>query len=221
MTGRMLWFWIGVVVWGIGGASGVAAQSSVGGVVVSRGDSARPVRDVELTIDEPDRVTRTDALGRFRLADVPPGRHYLRARRLGFESLLQQVVVVEGRELTVRIVLRPSAQPMATMQIAGKAITYPARLAEPYGRVSRAWGHFFTREQIDSLVPLDLQSLLMRVPGVHVKDSKSLEFVRCRVEGHVQVWVDGTRAWSSSPSVRQTAHGGIGADKERWRHYSQ
>jgi hypothetical protein len=153
---------------------------------------------VEVTLDRPDRTTRTDSLGRFSFGAVLPGEHFLRARRLGFETIVEKLVVRDGQQLTVRLPMRTSAQPMATMLVAGKRVEYPARLAEPYARLSRATGHFFTREQIDSLFPLDLQSLLMRVPGVRVKDSRSLEFVRCRVEGHIQVWVDGTRLTSYS-----------------------
>lgn len=202
MRRRMHCLMIGLAVMLLGDGRAAAAQSAVSGIVVAVGDSARPLRDVELTLDRPDRVMRSDSLGRFRFVDVVVGDHYLRARRLGLETVLQPVTAVEGREQTLRLAMRPSAQAMATIQVAGKAVTYPARLAEPYSRVSRATGTFFTREQIDSLFPLDLQSLLMRVPGVHVKDSKSFEFVRCRLEGHVQVWVDGTRLTSYSTGNR-------------------
>ena len=178
-------------------AGALGAQSAtITGRAYARLDSTRGVPEVELTLDRPDRATRTDSAGRFTFATVTAGTHFLRARRLGFESVGERVTVVDGQPLQVRLAMRPSAQAMATMRVAGKRIDYPARLAGPYARLSRATGHFFTREQIDSLFPLDLQTLLMQVPGVHVKDSRSLEFVRCRVEGHIQVWVDGTRLTS-------------------------
>ena len=121
-----------------------------------------------------------------------------RARRLGFESVVEQRTISDGQPRQIRRALRSSAPPMATLRVAGKRVDDPARVAEPYTRLARATGHCFTREQIDRLFPLDVASLLMRVPGVRVKDRRSLEFVRCRVEGHIQVWVEGTRRTSYS-----------------------
>lgn len=197
---RMQWLVCASLTW----ACALGAQSTtVVGRAYMRGDSTRGVPEVELTLDRPDRAVRTDSLGRFSFGAVTPGPHFLRARRLGFESVVERLTVSDGQPLQIRLAMRPSAQPMATMLVAGKRVDYPARLAEPYARLSRATGHFFTREQIDSLFPLDLQSLLMWVPGVRVKDSRSLEFVRCRVEGHIQVWVDGTRLTSYSSGRTQ------------------
>ena len=192
---RIQWMVCASLAW----ACALGAQSAtIAGRAYVRGDSTRGVPEVEVTLDRLDRAVRTDALGRFTFGAVTPGSHFLRARRLGFESVVEKFTISDGQPLQIRLAMRPSAQPMATMLVAGKRLDYPARLAEPYPRLARATGHYFTREQIDSLFPLDLQSLLMRVPGVRVTDRRSLAFVRCRLEGHIQVWVDGTRRTSYS-----------------------
>lgn len=86
---------------------------------------------------------------------------------------------------------RPKGQALSTITVEGKRITYPARLDGAYQRLAKGWGSYFTREQIDSLNPLDVSSLLMRLPGV--RTNNGVEFVRCYHDAHVQVWVDGTR----------------------------
>jgi hypothetical protein len=49
---------------------------------------------------------------------------------------------------------------MATIQVAGKAVTYPARLAEPYFFDCPARRAFFLppEQSLTGLFPLDLQS---------------------------------------------------------------
>ena len=86
---------------------------------------------------------------------------------------------------------RPKGQALSTITVEGKRVTYPARLDGAYQRMAKGWGSYFTREQIDSLNPQDLTSLLMRLPGV--RTNNGVEFVRCYHDAHVQVWVDGTR----------------------------
>ena len=105
-------------------ACALGAQSAtIAGRAYPRGDSTRGVSEVELTLDRPDRpdrAVRTDSLGRFTFVAVTPGAHFLRARRLGFESVVERFTVSDGQPLQVRLAMRPSAQPMATMLVAGK-----------------------------------------------------------------------------------------------------
>ena len=174
----------------------VRAQSStVTGTVRALGDSARRLRDVEIILEPGDRTARTDSLGVYRIVGVPVGTYRMQLRRLGYESALRTLDVVANRDEPLNVELRASAQPLATVTIAGRPVTYPARYAEAYTRAARGAGHYWTREQIDSLFPLDVESMLMRVPGVHVNNA--IEFVRCRGVGQrIQVWVDGKR-WTN------------------------
>ncbi len=179
-----------------------AQTAAIVGTVHAFGDSVRRLRDVDVALDPTKRQTRTDSLGAFRFAGVAAGEYRVRVRRVGFEAIVMKVVVVADGEVAVNIAMKSSAQAMATMTISGKRIDYPVRLAEAYTRVRRSTGYFVTREQIDSVFPLDVNSLLMRMPGVRVTGNNRIEFARCRHDGHIHVWVDGARWTRYSSGVR-------------------
>lgn len=166
------------------------------GHVHARGDSTASVPNVEVTLEPGGHLTRSDSTGRFVIRDVAAGEHILRLRRLGFEPASQRLLITAGTTRAFDVGLRTTAEPMATITILGREVNYPARLQEPYVRASRGTGKYFMREQIDSLFPQDVQSLLMRVPGVHVSGRGDVEFARCReisANQRIQVYVDGTR----------------------------
>ena len=177
---------------GLGRAAPAQTATIVGTVHVS-GDSVRRLRAVDVLLDPTDRRTRTDSLGEFRFVGVDPGEYRVRVRRIGFEAVVTKVVVVANREVAVSVAMVSSAQAIATMTIAGKRIDYPVRLTEAYARMRRSTGYFFTREQIDSQFPLDVNALLMRTPGVRVTGNGEFEFARCNTGKNIHVWVDGTR----------------------------
>ena len=176
--------------------------ATIVGAVHVFGDSLGHLRDVDVVLDPTDRQTRTDSVGGFRFAGVAVGEYLLRVRRVGFDAIAMKVVVVADGEVAVNIARKSSAQAMATMTISGKRIDYPVRLTEAYTRVRRSTGYFVTREQIDSVFPLDVNSLLMRTPGVRVTGNNRIEFARCRHDGHIHVWVDGARWTRYSSGVR-------------------
>jgi Carboxypeptidase regulatory-like domain/TonB-dependent Receptor Plug Domain len=180
----------------------LVAQGSLVGVVVMSGDSVRGIADVLVTLSPSDRTVRTDSSGAFRFAEVPGGPYLVSFRKLGFEEAFRTVVAAGSKEAALRVVLTPYAQQLAAVMVSGRRVTYPVRLRDPYLRMSRSAGSFFTREQIDSLFPLDVSSLLVRVPGIRVR-SGAIEFARCTELGtnsqRVQVWVDGHR-WTNYSS---------------------
>jgi len=184
----------------VAGAKVAAQPSVISGRVHVSGDTARPVIDAELTLLPGLRIVRSDSTGGFRFTDVRPGTYTLRARRVGFEVFTQEVSVLANQErLTVGIPMRIGAQILAQVTVSGRPVMFPARLAEPYARVARGRGAFFTRELIDSLQPWDISSLLQRVAGVRVND-RVIKVARCAgggansgSDGPIQVYVDGVR----------------------------
>ena len=185
------------------GPAAQAQTAAIVGTVHVFGDSVRRLRDVAVVLDPIDRQTRTDSVGGFRFDGVAAGEYRLRVRRVGFEAIVMKVVAVADGEVPVNVAMKSSAQALATMTIAGKRIDYPVRLMEAYTRMRRNTGYFVTREQIDSLFPRDVSSLLMRIPSVRVIGNGGFEFARCDTDRHIQVWVDGTR-WTKYYS-RDTA----------------
>ncbi len=183
-------------------AAPLRAQAPAGvlsGVVRVQGQDSTHLPDVAITLTPSHRAARTDSAGSFRFVSLPAGDYLLTARRLGYDALYKTFRVSGNLETSIRISMVPIAQRMATITVSGKKVTYPVRLSEPYQRLQRGVGHFITREQIDSLFPLDVASLLQRVPGVRVK-ANTIEFARCTELGSnnqkVQVWVDGQR-WTN------------------------
>lgn len=176
-----------------------AQAGAVVGAVHAQGPDSTGLRDVVVTLTPSDREARTDSSGVFRFATLPAGDYLMSARRLGYDVVFRTFHVAADRETAVRVAMIPLVQRMATITVSGHRVTYPARLEEPYKRAARGVGHFITREQIDSLGPVDLTAVLMRVPGVRAKWNV-VEFARCTELGRnnqkVQVWVDGQR-WTN------------------------
>lgn len=185
----------------------VAQSGAVLGSVRVLGVDSTRLSDVVVTLTPSDRSARTDSLGQFRFATLQSGDYLLTARRLGYDAVYKTFHVSGDGNVSLRIAMSPIAQRMATITVSGRKITYPVRLSEPYQRLARGTGHFVTREQIDSLFPLDVGALLLRVPGIKVT-SRSVEFARCDELGgnnqKVQVWVDGQRwtNYSLGPGLR-------------------
>ena len=60
--------------------------------------SRRPVAQAEVTLRGTSRRTSTDLNGRFTLRSLPPGRYTVLVRRLGYEALVHEGVVVAAAE---------------------------------------------------------------------------------------------------------------------------
>lgn len=175
---------------------GVAQPLSIRGRVHVSGDSLRPVADAEVAVLPGLRTVRTDSAGAFHLRGLNAGLYTLRVRRVGFGVFAKEVSIRRGSDTTsLDIPLQMGSRILAEVVVSGHRVMYPARLAEPYARVSRGRGKFFTRELIDSLQPWDVSSLLQQVPGVG-----SSGVTRCQNHGatpgqpgNLHVFVDGVR----------------------------
>lgn len=179
----------------------VSAQAaSVAGRAYVAGDTMRVIADAEVALLPGLRIVRTDSSGAFRIFGVRPGMYTVRVRRVGFEVFAQEVTIKPGLEPPfVNAAMAVNAQLLAEVVVSGQRLIFPARLSEPYSRVVRGRGAFFTRELIDSLQPLDVSSLLARLPGVRVNDRR-IDIARCMnqgsgpgLNGNLHVFVDGVR----------------------------
>ncbi len=205
------WVW-GVVVLLSGSARAFAQPATVSGRIFVAGDSTRGVADAEVTLRPGLRMVRSDSLGNFRFAGVNRGTYTVRVRRVGFEVSMRDVVVGgEQSPVPLDIPLLSGAQVLAEVVISGERVLYPARLSEPYTRVARGRGAFFTRELIDSLQPWDPFSLLGRLPGIRVRD-RGVSVARCDnhgaspgMPGNLHVFVDGILQTSYNGFLRRSA----------------
>ena len=92
-----------------------AAQAVVPGCTVRgrvvRADTGAPLRDVDITIDETTKKTRSDLDGHFELGGLAPDRHTLEARLEGFASQAHEVdLASECGQASVLFELAPLAK---------------------------------------------------------------------------------------------------------------
>jgi TonB family protein len=141
----------------------------------------------------------TDDDGRFLLRSIPLGDVRLTVRRLGFAPYeVLTTITRPGVARTITITLTQLPQRIAGVEVQGKRQNYTGPMADFYHRLdSKArGGHFFTREQIDSIRPQRTTDLLRRVPGLHfVPYGQTENVIRSRDSRcSPLIWIDGTPA---------------------------
>jgi len=142
-------------------------------------------------------------VGRYRLVGLVPGPHVLQVRLMGYLKKTLQVNLQQGRLSQLDISLDRFPNALTEVRIEGQRRRVPPRYEDVYRRMKVASGKFFTREDIDRFNPLDVQSLLMQAPTVHVNRS-GITFARCNGAAAtggsglggspgVQIWIVGNR----------------------------
>jgi TonB-dependent starch-binding outer membrane protein SusC len=96
-------------------ATPAAAQEGTITGQVTDGRSLAPLVSAQVFVAESSLGTLTGSNGRFTISNVTPGTYELRARRIGYESVVQTVVVAAGQTVTVDFQL--SAEVLALDQI--------------------------------------------------------------------------------------------------------
>lgn len=185
-------------------ARALGAQAVVLGRVVADSGGA-PLPAAEISVAALGRSVRSDAMGGFRLGDVPAGVHTLVVRHVGFRQLELAVALADGDSLEVDVALSTSAQSLPTVAVAAGG---PAsrKLAGFEERRARGFGAFLTREEIVQRDEPRLSQLLRRLlPGIRLaplptggfailggRFSGTLERASPR-DCHMTVYVDGVR----------------------------
>jgi hypothetical protein len=143
--------------------------------------------------------TMTDTGGRFVLPGLPYGNIAVNIRRLGFEPRDTSLVLVDGREDSLYVVLVGIPQELAG--ITTEAETRARRwLAEFHRRRQGNAGTFLDRQEIEKRQVQRLSDLMRRLPGVRIGSDRSgrpqLRMGRA-VGGRdcpPDFWIDGVRA---------------------------
>ncbi len=116
------------------------------GTVVS--DSAKtPVPGAEVLIPSISARVVTDSLGRFRIADVAPGRRGLRVNRLGYAPLRTAVEFSAGDTVEMEIGLSVSTEEMTAIEIV-EAQNRSRRLFDFERRRATGTGEYLTADEI-------------------------------------------------------------------------
>ena len=180
-----------------------ASAQSVGAISGTIKDSAgTPIPGVEVVLLQRHGAVYTDSLGVFHLIDIPAGHRELHFRRLGFAPKSMDAEIPDGQTLALSVVLEASATVLDGMTI--EELTRRRQvLADFYDRMSRGFGHFVTREQIEKRNPMNLSDMMRMIPGARIvpvrgTGQSTLRFNRAQMgrDCPPQYWVDGVKTWN-------------------------
>jgi hypothetical protein len=159
-----------------------------------------------------DIQARTDGWGHYDLRGLRLGSHTVVVRAIGYARLTQSLDVLLPGKMHMDLSMMRVPHMLTTMVIQGRALRVPHGFEEIYRRGMRGWGKFFTREQIDSLNPLDLKTMLATIPGVYPND-RGVYFARCPAYWSPQLWIDGQRV----TRFAKIQHPGDGPDPDPYQ----
>jgi len=148
-----------------------AARTAVVGVV--RDSAGTPVPGASVDVDGAGRWAPVAPDGAFRLPDLAPGEHTVRARALGYAEESARVRVEAGAEpradVRVEIVLRLAPTALDTVRTRAAAPVAPERRYGPSefeARRRSGRGTFLTRAEFADRAPTRISELLLRIPGL-------------------------------------------------------
>lgn len=98
---------------------------------------------------------------------------------------------MDADSLLMEISLKRLPHLLSTVTVQGRSWRVPRGFEEVYRRGARGVGTFIWREQIDSLNPMDLKTLLNMVPSTNAND-RGVWFSQCG-NRRPEMWVDGHR----------------------------
>ena len=183
-------------------ASSAFAQSvgAISGTV--RDSGGKPIPGVEVVLLQRPGAVYSDSLGVFRFASIPAGKRELHFRRLGFSPKSVDAEIPENNTLKIAVVLEVTATEIEGMTVE-EATRRRQLLSEFYDRMSRGFGHFVTREQIEKRNPMQLSDMMRTIPGARVvplrgTSASTLRFNRATGgrDCPPQYYVDGVKTWN-------------------------
>ncbi len=176
-----------------------AALGTITGTVTESWED-KPLANVTVTLRGTTLAATTDAQGRFRLVNVPPGQHTVQFAVPGYtRSAVGDVLVAPGQASPVDISLRPEFQDMEEYVVTApelEASSTAQLLAER--RDSVAMLDVIGAEQFARVGASDAADIVSRVPGVTVSDGKT-PVVRGLNERYVGVTLNGAEVPSPDP----------------------
>lgn len=152
-------------------------------LLVQVGDTAvNPLVGAEVVIATEGILERVNATGALRVVQMRPGRHVVSARKLGYRSESQLVVLKPGETKSVSFFLAPTVTTLGALIVRGdRGPELRGRLAEFEQRRNRGIGMFVTRDEIEKRNPLQTSEMLRRFPSLYVIPKGGMEYeVRTR-----------------------------------------
>lgn len=165
--------------------------------------SGDAIPEVVVNVPGVGRTTKTDADGRFSLAELLPGRHEVSFSHLGYIQRQESISVQGGHATNVQVVLAVEAIPLKAIEVEVDRRDNSLQTVGFYEREEDGWGDFLDREDIENWNPVQLTAALMRFPGVEIVPNPEmpsrgfLAFRRMGSECFPSVYLDGVRIGDS------------------------
>lgn len=144
------------------------AQSVVGIVVDSL--TSEPIPAVWVILNNADPVM-TGHDGRFRITNAQwlSNRNVLEFRRIGYRPARRHLAPTnDSSELSVHVVLQPTAIHMEPVVVDGVQIRVPAKLAGFYRRREFGRGEYLTAAEIERIPAVGIVDVLRQLPGLEL-----------------------------------------------------
>jgi hypothetical protein len=180
-------------------AAASAQKSMLIGVVRRDSAGGAPVAGVQVELPKLKQRVRTNAEGGFRL-ELPPGRHAVVVRQLGFTPLSDTVELRVGEGIVREFVLMPQAAVLDSVRVTAPETKYISpNLRDFEARRKQGFGRFITEEELrqnDNRRIGDV--VLSKFPGIRPVRNGSKTYLTsdraARFKGqecYVEIYVDG------------------------------
>ena len=163
-----------------------SAMATLSGRVIDQTDSGA-VAHATINVLGTDLFGYTDGWGYFRISGIHPGDREIVVKAIGYAKLIESQQFANDERLKRDFTMMRLPHTLTQMVILGHTARVPHGMEDVYRRGLRGWGRFITREQIDSIDPVDLKMMLGMLPGVYEND-RGVTFPMC---GSPHIWVDG------------------------------
>jgi hypothetical protein len=141
-------------------------RTLLGAVVDNTG---APLRDVVVEVVTAFVETRTDSAGRFTIRNLPPRRHIVRVRRVGYAPTYLTADLTDSTSTRARIVIRQYAgQNLGLVVVRANGV--PARLQGFMRRAEKksGWAKIITADDIARRNPQQVSDMFQAIAGVRL-----------------------------------------------------
>lgn len=123
-------------------------------------DSAgQPLSGVEVFVGSARTPALTNDRGIYSVADVPRGRVWVSARRIGFAPTRRSATIQRGRTTTLDLEMTPLPLILDELVVRASGM-HLTHLSDFWRRSRMGWGRFLTRDDIDRRRPTQLSQLV-------------------------------------------------------------
>jgi len=141
-----------------------------GNIVDVEGTISLPLASIKL-LNSGNRSTLSDQVGHFEFLNVPAGTYEIEAIYIGYQTLRQQVVVVEGRNTVISLLLSSGSESLKEVVVRGERIRSQARALNQQKNSSNIT-NIISSDQVGRFPDANIGDALKRVPGITMQNDQ-------------------------------------------------